>query len=101
MLTSVERFGDVPMPVDEDRDLISELTERGWLLFFQLHEPVADNTALCIDGSRVASDGFDIGVADGYGFLVEVRDGTVNLHPALYEDHRDRYRVSTCRPIAA
>ena len=32
-----------------------------------------------------ASDEFDIGVADGYGFLVEVRDGNVNLHPALYD----------------
>ena len=31
------------------------------------------------------SDDFDIGVADGYGFLVEVRDGQVNLHPALYD----------------
>ena len=60
------------MPIYEDRDLISELTERGWLLFFQLHEPLADDTALCIDGTRVASDEFDIGVADGYGFLVEV-----------------------------
>ena len=48
----VERFGDVPMLVDEDRNLILELTERGWLLFFQLHEPFADDTALCIDGSR-------------------------------------------------
>jgi hypothetical protein len=61
-----------------------QLTERGWLLFFQLHEPLADDTALCIDGSREPSDKFDIGVADGYGFLVEVRDGQVNLHPALY-----------------
>jgi hypothetical protein len=80
-----ERFGDVPTQVDEDRDLLSELTERGWLLFFQLHEPVADDTVLCIDGSRVASDDFDIGVADGYGFLVEIRDGNVSLHPALYD----------------
>ncbi len=84
-VTVVERFGDVPMLVDEDRDLTSEMTERGWLLFFQLHEPLVDDTALCIDGSRVASDELDIGVADGYGFLVEVRDGTVNLHAALYD----------------
>ena len=84
-VTVAERFGDVPMLVDEDRNLMLELTERGWLLFFQLHEPLADDTALCIDGSRVASDELDIGVADGYGFLVEVRDGTVSLHPALYD----------------
>ena len=77
--------GDVPMPRNEDRDLISELTELGWLLFFQLHEPLANDTAQCIDGSREPSEAFDIGVADGYGFLVEVRDGNVHLHPALYD----------------
>ena len=26
-----------------------------------------------------------IGVADGYGFLVEIRDGNVILHPALHD----------------
>lgn len=80
-----ERFGDVPMPLYEDRDLVAELTELGWLLFFQLHEPLVDETALCVDGSRESSDDFDIGVADGYGFLVEIRDGQVHLHPALYD----------------
>ena len=80
-----KQFRDVPMPVDEDRDLVAELTERGCLLFLQLHEPVADDTVVCIDGTRVTSDAFDIGVADGYGFVVEVRDKTVNLHPALYD----------------
>lgn len=84
-VTVAERFGDVPMPLYEDRDLVSELTERRWLLFFQLHEPLADDTALCIDGKREQADDFDIGVADGYGFLVEVADGNVNLHPALYD----------------
>ena len=84
-VTVMKRFGDVPMPLYEDRDLFAELTELGWLLFFQVHEPLADDTALCIDGSREPSDNFDIGVADGYGFLVEVRDGQVHLHPALYD----------------
>ena len=83
-VTVAKRFGDVPMPLYEDRDLLEEL-EQGWLLFFQLHEPLADEKVLCIDGSRELSDRFDIGVADGYGFLVEVRDGNVNLHPALYD----------------
>ena len=84
-VTVCERFVDVPLPVYEDRDLISELTERGWLLFFQLHEPLVDDTVLCIDGSREPSDDFDIDVADGYGFLVEVRSGIVTLHPAFYD----------------
>lgn len=79
-----ENFGDPPVPFYEDRDLRAELLERRWLLFFQMHEPLADETALCIDGTRVSSENFDIGVADGYGFLVEVRDDIVNLHPALY-----------------
>ena len=55
------------------------------LLFLQLHEPLAADTAICIDGSREESDNFDIGVADGYGFLVELHDGVVSLHPALYD----------------
>ena len=38
------------MPLYEDRDLLEELTERGWLFFFQLPEPLADDTSLCIDG---------------------------------------------------
>ena len=81
----VGRFGDVPMPLCEDRDLVAELTELRWLLFFQLHEPLADDMVLCVDGSRESSDNFDIGVADGYGFLVEIRDGQVHLYPALYD----------------
>ena len=84
-VTVVKRFGDVPMPLYEERDLVDELTERGWLLFFQLHEPLADESALCIDGKREPCDDFDIGVADGYGVLVEVSEGNVNLHPALYD----------------
>ena len=84
-VTVCERFVDVPVPVYEDRDLVAELTERGWLLFFQLHEPLAVDTVLCIDGRREPSDDFDIDVADGYGFLVEIRNGIVNLHPALYD----------------
>ena len=81
----VQRFGEPPVPLYEDRDLKTELLERGWLLFFQMHEPLADDTVLCIDGSQEDADDFDIGVADGYGFLVEVRDGQVNLYPALYD----------------
>lgn len=84
-VTVAERFGDPPVPVDGDRDLRKELLDHGWLLFFQMHEPLADDTALCIDGTRVSSDKFDIGVADGYGFLVEIRDDVVSLHPALYD----------------
>lgn len=81
----VERFGDPPVPVRQAVDLREELLERGRLVFFQLHEPLGTDTAVCIDGSREPSENFDIGVADGYGFLVEIRDGVVSLHPALYD----------------
>jgi len=84
-VTVAARFGDPPMPLYEDRDLREELLDRERLLFFHMHEPLADDTALCIDGSRELSDNFDIGVADGYGFLLEIRDSIVNVYPALYD----------------
>jgi hypothetical protein len=79
------RHGDTPVPVYEDRDLSDELLYRGWLLFFPMHESLAGEEALCIDGVRRDIGEFDIGVADNYGFLVEVRDGKISLHPALYD----------------
>jgi hypothetical protein len=81
----MEQFDSTPTPLRVDRDLAEELVERGWKLFFQMHEPLADDQALCIDGKRRDADDFDIGVADGYGFLVEVHDGQISLHPALYD----------------
>jgi hypothetical protein len=78
-------FGDTPQPVYDNRDLAGELLNRGWLLFFSMHEPLVDDTALCIDGLRREVGAFDIGPADTYGFLVEVRDGRVSLHPAFYD----------------
>jgi hypothetical protein len=81
----LKRHGDTPLSLYEGRDLRGELLERGWLLFFPLHEPLATETALCIDGTRRRSEEFDIGVTDGYGFLVEVSEGQISLHPALYD----------------
>jgi hypothetical protein len=79
------KHGDIPLPVYEDRDLADELLYRGWLLFFPVHEPLVTETALCIDGVRRNSRDFDSGVAGEYGFVVEVREGVVSLHPALYD----------------
>ena len=78
-------FGDVPMPLHEKADLVEGTVDEGWLVFLQLHEPLADGAALYVGGTREPSEKCDIGVADGYGFLVEVRDGMVSLHPALYD----------------
>jgi hypothetical protein len=51
-----------------------------------MHEPNADDRALCIDGKRRDTDEFDINLDDAYGFLVEVHDDDqISLHPALYE----------------
>jgi hypothetical protein len=85
----LQRHGDTPMVLLEDRDLLGELLDQGWLLFFAMHEPLAAQTALCIDGVRRACAEFDIGVSDSYGFLVEVEDYLISLHPALY-DHSSR-----------
>jgi hypothetical protein len=82
---AMEGFDTTPTPLYEKRDLEEELVNRGWMLFFQLHEPLGADSALCIDGQRRDVEEFDIGVADGYGFLVEVHDGQVSLHPALYD----------------
>ncbi len=81
----MQRFGDTPMPLYEERNLQEELVDRGWLLFFQMHEPLVEETVLCIDGTRLPSEAFDIGDADGYGFLVEVHENQISLHPALYD----------------
>ena len=50
-----------------------------------LHEPAADERFLCIDGKKRHSDDLDINLEDGYGFLVEVEDNKISLHPALYD----------------
>src|SRR5438105_979275 len=54
-------FDSTPAPCHGDRDLAGELVERGRKLFFQVHEPLADEQALCIDGRRRGADDFDIG----------------------------------------
>lgn len=81
----MESFDSVPENLYTDRDLVEELAERKWRLFFQMHEPLAADQSLCIDGERREVGDFDIGVADGYGFLVEIHDGQISLHPALYD----------------
>jgi hypothetical protein len=87
----IETFDSTPTPLFEDRDLAEELVERGWKLFFQVHEPLAPEVVLCIDGKRRLTEDFDIGEADGYGFLVEVHDGQISLHPALYDGSSGPY----------
>ena len=81
----LEKFDNIPMPVLEDRDLFEELLELKWKLFFFLNQLLADDTTLCIDGEYRNSEDFDIGVADGYGYLIEVHDDKISLHPALYD----------------
>jgi hypothetical protein len=84
----MRRHGDTPVSLFEDRDLTGELMDRGWLLFFPMHEPLATETAQCVDGLRRNCEEFDIGVTDSYGFLVEVGEGRISLHPALYDGSR-------------
>jgi hypothetical protein len=87
----VTRFDDTPTPFPQGESVTEALLEHGGKVFFPMHEPLADDRALCIDGARLFSEDFDIGVADAYGFLVEVHDGQVSLHPALYDGTSDPF----------
>ena len=85
----VDKLGDTPMPSDEERDLAASLVENGRLVFFPFHEPITGDEVKCLDGSVVVDDAddpqLDIGVADSYGYLVEVRDRQITIRRALYD----------------
>ena len=53
--------------------------ENGRQVFIPFHEPITGDEVTCLDGSVYVDDEddpkLDIGVADAYGYLVEVRDG--------------------------
>lgn len=90
-VVGLERYGDAPSGFlseeveDEEKAIWDALVEDGLKLFFMMHEPPADEQFLCIDGTKQKSDAIDIGVSDGYGFLVEVEGEKISLHPALYD----------------
>ncbi|MEZ6141698.1 MAG: hypothetical protein R3B84_14090 [Zavarzinella sp.] len=81
----MESFASIPMPNHDGLDLVYVILNKKMMVFFQLHEPLVDEKALCIDGERRKTDDFDIGLADGYGFLVELEDQHITLYPALYD----------------
>jgi len=54
-------------------------------VFFSMHEPLVGDAALAIDGKRRPCHSFGIRRTDAFGWLVEVRDEQVSLHPALYD----------------
>ena len=70
---------------DEEKAILDALTEDGLKVFFMMHEPAADERFRAIDGKKRDSDDLDINLEDGYGFLVEVEDDKISLHPALYD----------------
>lgn len=70
---------------DEEKAILDALTEGGLKVFFMMHEPVADERFRAIDGKKRDSDDLDINLEDGYGFLIEVEDGQISLHPALHD----------------
>lgn len=84
----LERMGDTPIPSEDERDLEADLNA-GMLIFFPFHEPVTDGVVKCLDGTTLEDDQddpkIDIGVADSYGYLVEVNGGTLTFYPALYD----------------
>ena len=91
LIVGMKRHGDTPTNFleededDEEKAILNALTKEGLRVFFMLHEPAADERFLCIDGKKRHSDDLDINLEDGYGFLVEVEDNKISLHPALYD----------------
>ena len=101
----MERSGDTPVPlsnIDTDEIVRGASPDRGpiqrmvldgqKLVFLDFHEAFADTNVRCLDGDTYDddeapsdSDRLDIGVADSYGYVVEVRDGNVNLYSGLYD----------------
>jgi hypothetical protein len=41
-VTAMKSLDTTPKPLCEDRDLVEDLVERGWKLFFQMHQPLAN-----------------------------------------------------------
>ena len=91
LIVGMKRHGDMPTnfleedATDEEKAILDALTEDGLKVFFMMHEPTADERFLCIDRKKRDSDDLDINLEDGYGFLVEVEDNKISLHPALYD----------------
>ena len=77
------------MPSNEERDLEAELVDNGKLVLFPSHEPITGDELKRLDSSMYGDDEddpkLDIGVAEAYGYLVEVRDGQITIRGALYD----------------
>jgi len=91
----MESLDDIPMPNHDGLDPVNLILKKETMVYFQMHEPLADDKALCIDGERRNADGFDIGVADGYGFLVALEGQNICLYPVLYDGSSDRLPTIT------
>ena len=91
LILGMKRHGDTPTnfldedATDEEKALLDALTEDGLKVFFVMHEPAADERFRAIDGKKCHSDDLDTNPEDGYGFLVEVEDNKISLHPARYD----------------
>jgi hypothetical protein len=91
LIVGMKKHGDIPSDFleeddgDEEGAILHALTGDGLKVFFMLHEPAADDRFLCIDGKKRDSEDLDINLEDGYGFLVEIENDKISLHPALYD----------------
>lgn len=89
-IVGMKRYDSIPGNFldDDDPDPSSSIAEHlhdGLKVFFMMHEPPADDQFLSVDGQKRNSEDLDIGLEDGYGFLVELDDQIIHLHPALYD----------------
>jgi len=89
----VQSIGDAPVFGHESGwDILSALTKEGKIVFFPFARADADETFTCADGNTYGQEPEDessendmfIGIEDSIGFLVQVKDGTVIINPAIH-----------------
>ncbi len=98
---ALKQHGDIPLPPPEGQNVIKALLKGELMLFFPMHQPLVATGALAVDGRRRPFRSFGIRCRDAYGWLVEVHDGMVSLHPRSWTAPRRDFPDSISRPAAA
>ena len=84
---------------------MAEPLENSKLVFFPFHEPITGDEVKCLDGSVYVEDDDEpqlgVGAADGYGYLMQVRDGQITIRGALYDGSSGPCRAWRCGTSAA
>jgi hypothetical protein len=82
---SLDRRGKPLQTLDDHPDeWADELLVRGRAIFLPAHERAADDP-LCVVGCRHDGDMLGLGLLEGYGYVVKVKNGVVTIRTALYD----------------